>query len=600
MVRDSFRPGRHRQWFRSSALVLTIGLLTGCGGGSSGTSTSAPKKSAAPESPQQALEEKCQAIIQSVHETFDLERLGQDALRPAQLAQASILNDGVQRLNDWNQSCGGSPNEQELPESVQRLMTSEQRGLVSGQRFIERDGEHLRDCLLLRSMARNVLRADPSRSERTELARVSAAFRYVIRALELVPRSPRDLPLTPFELCVLGKGTAEDRAWVFAGLLRQEKFDAVLIGRPGTAEGPSSPEGPFLVGVLADGNVYLFDPRAGIPIPGPAAEAGGDAGVATLAQAAADPAVLRQLDAPGQSYPLTAADLERPGVWLIGDAGFWSRRMRTLQAQYREKGLVIADPLHETDLGPGLLARVADAGSGRWAKEAIALWKYPEEQLASHAKLNKELNKEQNEQRVALEEVLAPFAAYRVVVVNQRNGAVNFIDREQLNDPAAGKNDPERRVMLRTTAGTEMRSRLAHLEGRFAEALTTYHEVTVRARAVVDFETTPKSMRAQHAQAIDDAKFWTGLCKFEQGDYRVAFDSLARYRRQQEDGSWTRQARYLLALCHAEQKDFAQAIAELSKVPADDPEYPGHQWLIRQWKAAAERKAEGKPDAPAP
>jgi hypothetical protein len=81
----------------------------------------------------------------------------------------------------------------------------------------------------------------------------------------------------------------------------------------------------------------------------------------------------------------------------------------------------------------------------------------------------------------------------------------------------------------------------------------------------------------------------------------VALDSLGRYRRQQRRGAWARQARYLVALCYAEQKDFAQAIAELSKVAADDPEYPGHQWLIRQWKAAAERDPpEAKPAAAAP
>src|SRR5262249_27066575 len=147
----------------------------------------------------------------------------------------------------------------------------------------------------------------------TELEKVTAVFGHVIRAVGLVPSPLKDLPLTPYEVYLLGKGTALDRAWIFVNVLRQLKIDAVLLAPRLGVEAVPAVVGaqPFLVGVLLDGQVYLFDPLAGVPIPALVRESASATvpSVATLEQAASDAAVLQQLDAQGKPYPIRAADL---------------------------------------------------------------------------------------------------------------------------------------------------------------------------------------------------------------------------------------------------------------------------------------------------
>src|SRR5262249_47054332 len=147
-----------------------------------------------------------------------------------------------------------------------------------------------------------------------DLEKVTNVFSHVVRAIGLVPQPLYDLPLTVYEICLLGKGTAADRAWIFASILRQLKIDAVLIypRALGTIAANAADEQPMLVGVLLDEQVYLFDPQAGVPVPASGA-ATGPARVATLTEAANNAAVLKQLDAPGRPCPIAAADLEHPG-----------------------------------------------------------------------------------------------------------------------------------------------------------------------------------------------------------------------------------------------------------------------------------------------
>ena len=86
-------------------------------------------------------------------------------------------------------------------------------------------------------------------------------------------------------------------------------------------------------------------------------------------------------------------------------------------------------------------------------------------------------------------------------------------------------------------------------------------------------------------RAIDDAMFWTALCQFEQGQFKMAAGTLATYRKKTDQGNWARESRYLLALSQAATGDYPSAIKELEAVDRDDPEYAGYRLLIRQWQA---------------
>jgi len=93
---------------------------------------------------------------------------------------------------------------------------------------------------------------------------------------------------------------------------------------------PSNPEQfrPWATALLTGGELYLFDPTYGLPIPGP-----GGKGVATLAEAAADDAILRQMDIPGDRiYPRKAADLPKVTALLEASPGYHAPRMKMLQS----------------------------------------------------------------------------------------------------------------------------------------------------------------------------------------------------------------------------------------------------------------------------
>src|SRR6516165_122038 len=199
---------------------------------------------------------QCESVMSSIDDIFQLQRLG----------RTTAVGDGVSRLNDWQRSCGADASgaEFKLPPEIRALFSDEQGQALEGTRFSFRDGEHIRDCLLERTIS-----AYAAGAGQTDLEKVTNVFGHVVRAIGMDSRTLHDRPLTVYEVYLLGKGTAADRAWVFASILRQLKIDAVLI-RPKTAgKTPAGTTGqpPMLVGVLLEGEVYLFDPQAGVAVP---------------------------------------------------------------------------------------------------------------------------------------------------------------------------------------------------------------------------------------------------------------------------------------------------------------------------------------------
>jgi hypothetical protein len=162
---------------------------------------------------------------------------------------------------------------------------------VESTAFTPLDASHLEfRCLLrdgLSSLALDGL---------SPLERAVAGFDWVMRQVRWEERGklalsqdfmlPADFVLGPDFVLRAGHGTAMERALVFLNTLDQLGIDAVLLAAPTTGDQPRL----WACGALIDKAIYLFDPRLGIPLPGP-----GGAGVATLAQAQKEPGVLGQL-----------------------------------------------------------------------------------------------------------------------------------------------------------------------------------------------------------------------------------------------------------------------------------------------------------------
>jgi hypothetical protein len=564
---------------RRAAKDLPFGLLAaalllvaaGCGGDSKSNPKSTGTSGKAAGANEEA-ENQCESILTSIDDIFQIQRLG----------RTTAVSDGVARLNDWRRACAPQPAAavRQIPAEIRILLSPDQLASLAESNFMPRDGEHVRDCMLAKAISGYAVGS----AQGTELEKVTSVFGHVIRAVGLVPRPLYDLPLTPYEVYLLGKGTALDRAWIFVNVLRQLKIDAVLIvPRPAGKDVPAVVDAqPFLVGVLVEGQVYLFDPLTGVPIPALGRKSGAAAvsSVATLGEAASDPAVLQQLDAEGKPYPIRAADLARPGVVIVGDTSLWSQRMEALQAPLvGSRAMMISDPLTDSaEDSAGIWTRVVKAGKGRWEAADVRLWDYPETQLDAHVQMTKD-------QQDSLEGLLRPFEAFKNAKIDPRTGLPVFLDKDAQLDPAAGKFDPNVRVNVRLTKGEQMHSRLAQLAGEFTEAVKSYTNVRGRCLEVLRFE-PPPAIRSIHTRAIDDAYFWTALCQFEQGQFQPAADTLGKYRKRAGPGNWMRESRYLLALSLAAAGDRAAAIKELEAVEPDDPEYTGYRLLIRQWREA--------------
>ena len=118
------------------------------------------------------------------------------------------------------------------------------------------------------------------RANDSEPARVVALFDLANTMVALAGKGEPTIPQSLHDITVIGKGTAEDRAWVFAELLRQGGIDAVILRPHSRADSAAGPDATaksagraseacrrWLVGALVDKQVYLFDPTLGWPIP---------------------------------------------------------------------------------------------------------------------------------------------------------------------------------------------------------------------------------------------------------------------------------------------------------------------------------------------
>lgn len=248
------------------------------------------------------------------------------------------------------------------PETMEVIQASRFDGLT--------DGRHLEDTLLLRNIAKSVLARGDSDASGLEQART--LFRWVVSQIQLVPPgelgdprqitpdgSPLQAQARPYDVALRGMATEieggwAERSWLFIALCRQAGLDAgllVLVPTPPRTQSVLLRESPpheeprsLWCGVLVDGQVFLFDLQRGLEIPGP-----DGTGVATLEQAATDPAVLEQLDLFGERYPVRFDDLARGKIRVLVEVtlGSVAPRMKLLQEQLtKDRRMVLyRDPL---------------------------------------------------------------------------------------------------------------------------------------------------------------------------------------------------------------------------------------------------------------
>ncbi|RIK79716.1 MAG: hypothetical protein DCC67_10125 [Planctomycetota bacterium] len=482
--------------------------------------------------------------IRSALNRYVARRLPPSGWEPA--PDVGALQQIVERANQWIRNQGRAADDAWRPEPLLAELPSELREAKGVAQAI--DPENQRNGLLAdwegRLLAQAVWTRDIAQwargSAATDAEVAAALFDWTVRNIQL--DAARELFETihhPWQVLIYGHGSADHRAWVFLELCRQQGIDAVLLQPQAAADAPP----PLLVGVLAADELLLFDPKLGLPLPGP------DGGPASLAEAAADDALLRQLDLEGQPYPLRAAQLQEVEPLAVASPLQLARRSRLIeQALEGEEFVKLA-----VDLRP-LAERLAKHPQ----VQPLKLWPGAFQAIADEHSIGIDARRRAASQ-------FAPFAErpllWKARVLHfQGNKGVRA---EERNDPLA---EPR--------------------EGH-VEALKLYQAREVRPSDDA-LDKLELEKRMTYAAGKAAASYWLGLLSYDRGKYDIAASWLGdRTLDRASQGRWAHGARYNLARAYEALGNFEEAVKLLRSDPADAPQRHGNLVRARRLEQAA-------------
>jgi tetratricopeptide (TPR) repeat protein len=414
-------------------------------------------------------------------------------------------------LNHWRRAA--KPEIRWQPDPVVDTLPKALRDLPEVKRidatdFDLRNMEFLIECIWLRDIART------ARGEGfDDVAIASRLFDWTIRNLQIEPETADNggvVNQSLSEILLLGRATALERAWVFIQLCRQQGLDAVMLAIP---EGENKTKlRPWLPAVRVKDELYLFDPRLGLPIPGAKGKP-----VATLSEIAADDSLLRSLDLDAaHPYPLKSSDVQSVVALVEASPGYLSRGMKLVESRLAgdERVVLTSTPSKSIEA----LKKIKHVGDAR-------LWLMPYEVLEARHKRTPE------DQQMAFREMFM------------------FLG----NTPLYGG----RVRQFKGDFDGERGAKWLYLESRPAQAQVD----------AIPLAPERKKVLTEVKQA---ASFWLGLIAFDQKDYPVAVDYFReRVLIASPDGPWTAGARYNLGRTYEAMGETEKAVAQyqLDKSP---------------------------------
>lgn len=534
----SFAAGR-------SCAALIIGLMvltTGCSGPAAKPAATSKTGAATSTGVKQTSEHMLESALHQ--------------MLPENLGIDSDLESAVSTLNSWRllaEANPAVPPVAQVGDLPKDFLNAEVLASLGEKKYTPMDAMHVRMCLLARAVAGYI----SDRSDE-DLARVVLLFEYVCRNVALNDDPASAPPLFPYDILLSGRGTAADRAWVFADLLKQWRIDAVVI-RP---DDVAVEDEAWLMGVPVNGEVYLFDLFLGLPIPAEAAPTQArPRQPATLKTVVEHPEWLAALSArTDQPYRLDVDQLKMPRIEIMSDLPAWSQRMWELeQVLPGEQLCVLYDSLVDSATQPGLIQRVENSGVPAPAS-GWSLWSHPLITMIRQQRMP------QQDLMKMMNEVHMPFMVPFTFDVDQETG-----------QPRLGPAEKQ-----------QLRVRTSQLLGKFQDATTGF--LAIRMLGLKSF---PEPTRQQiHQIAADDAFYWSAVGKYELGQYGEAAEALADYsRRTATRQRWQPAARQLLAWSLVEQGKYDEAVKSLARPIADDPYRTANAVLARRWSSLAETTA---------
>jgi hypothetical protein len=387
---------------------------------------------------------------------------------------------------------------------------------LATQVFDPGDGQLLQEAVWLRDISRWA-----QGDNFNDLARAVALFDWTIRNVQLAGDENAP-PHRPWRTLVDGRGTANERAWIFALLCRQQSLNVVILEVRAESQPPASTQPPalshpyYLPALVLDGQLYLFDTHLGLPLPGPNGE-----GVATLAQVQQDDAILRQLDLDDAPYPLTSDDFKTVVASVVASPFELSRQAMQLESKLTGDNRLVLTVVP---------SNVAEELKSVPTLSGVKLWDVPFRALHDQFSLGET---ERTKEALSFE----PFAK-RPLLWKAR--VRHFQGRRQRD------------------AGSDEDSLDDHREAAQLYAKVRPPDAKIARVASVD-------ERRVDTMAKMAATYWMGLLSFDEGKFDVAENWFRRVGAGHSDLPWSAGTRFNLARSLEAQNKFDEAIQLLEE-----------------------------------
>lgn len=463
------------------------------------------------------------------------------------------LEGRLAELNRYWETCGPKGDEPIVSDlkPLEAALAGEAKDRALAKKFSRRDVQHIRQSILMSRMAVRI-----AESRKTDRERALAAMTLISQQVDPIPQSSAvDRPLTPFESLLTGRGTASDRAWIFAEILRQIHIDVIVFQH-------SDPQVSPLLGVIGDQEILLFDPLTGFPVPA-AGEADRKAILqepARLADAVADDGILRQLDVERSPFPWTAEQLKAATVGVIGTTCTWSPRMGELQFQWPPgEACIVFDSLGPTaGLERGLMVRATEAVNSLGYADRVQVWDYPEQRAAQYQSLGAEGSP-------------------------HMQSLVEIMSGPTIVEANAGPANEARTVTTYRSKHPLQQVRAQQLIGDRVAAIQGYLPLT-RAHIAprnVEIQGDIQQILDQNRVVADWATYWLASTQYENKDMTSCLDTIRRYRREFALGEMTESALMRQAACLVASQE-NQAALELLKAVSPGPNQWRRALLVRR------------------
>jgi hypothetical protein len=444
--------------------------------------------------------------------------------------EPEMLRQIVERLNQWARAQTPladwhvDPMTASLPKPLAELSLLKDVGQLDFSRF---DGYYLQEAVWMRDVT-GWAKGDGL----DDLDRAKCLFDWTVRNIQLESDHPARIPLFPWENLLFGNGTATERAWVFILLARQLGIDAAMLAaEPGLKDvkteknkadakiekSTKTRARPWCVAVRIEGNVYLFDPFIGLPIPAPDGvklDENGQLTIqpATLKQVLSDEKLLRRLDVDDtHRYGAQTADLKHLVVQLEASPTSLTQRMKLLESRLvgKQKVVLTTQPTVQAE---------------HWQKAMpegkCELWLHPFETIQRRSHLS---GPEVQARLVAM----LPF--YGMASVPLRRGRVLYLRGQFVGDDSATQF-----FQMARPSNAELRASSAH-----------------------------PIEKAVFLRGKQDASYWLGLIAYQRANYPTAIDYFTtRTLLATPNGPWSDGARYNLARTFEAMGDPERAILQ--------------------------------------